>query len=346
MARSPAAKTKRINLALQGGGAHGAFTWGVLDRLLEDERIELEGISGTSAGAMNAAVLTDGYEKGGAAGARRALDAFWERISEFSAFNPVRSNPFDKWFGNWNLDKSPAAMWWDMVGRMFSPYDLNPFNLDPLRDVLAETLDFAALASCRQIKLFISATNVRTGKIRVFEKHEVTIEALLASACLPTVFQAVEIDGEPYWDGGYMGNPAIWPMIYGCKSSDVVIVQINPLVREGTPRSAAEIADRLNEITFNSALRGEMRAIAFVQQLIDSDHVQGRGLDRLKKVHVHMIGDPAHMEGLGSASKFNADLDFLLALKEIGRNRAGEWLEATFDALGARSSIDIREMFL
>jgi NTE family protein len=346
MARSAAPKTKRINLALQGGGAHGAFTWGVLDRLLEDERIEIESLSGTSAGAMNAAVLTDGYEKGGTAGARRALDAFWERISEFSAFSPVRSNPFDKWFGNWNLDKSPAAMWWDMLGRMFSPYDLNPFNLDPLRDVLAESLDFAALSACERIKLFISATNVRTGKIRVFEKHEVTIEALLASACLPTVFQAVEIDGEPYWDGGYMGNPAIWPMIYGSVSADVVIVQINPLVREGTPRSAAEIADRLNEITFNSALRGEMRAIAFVQQLINSDHVHGPGLDRLKKVHVHMIGDPGRMESLGSASKFNADFEFLLALKEIGRVRTGDWIETTFDALGQRSSIDIREMFL
>ena len=346
MANHATSKKKRVTLALQGGGAHGAFTWGVLDRLLEDERIEIEGISGTSAGAMNAAVLTDGYEKGSAAGARRALDAFWKRVSEYSAFSMVRTNPLDKWFGNWNLDRTPAAMWFEMLGRMFSPYDLNPFHLDPLRDVLVESLKFADLSACERIKLFISATNVRTGKIRVFEKHQVTIDALLASACLPTVFQAVEIDGEPYWDGGFMGNPAIWPLIYQCESSDVVIVQINPLVREGTPRSTTEIADRLNEITFNAALRGEMRAIAFVQDLIESDHVHGPGLDRLKKVHVHMIGDPEHMARLGSASKFNADFEFLLALKAIGRARAHAWLETTFDALGRRSSIDIREMFL
>jgi NTE family protein len=346
MARHAAPHTKRVNLALQGGGAHGAFTWGVLDRLLEDERIELEGISGTSAGAMNAAILTQGYATGGDAGARRALDAFWQRISELGAFGPIRTSALDKWLGNWNLDRSPGALWWDAVGRMFSPYDLNPLNIDPLRDVLAETIDFAALRACKTIKLFISATNVRTGKIRVFEKHDLSVDALLASACLPQVFQAVEIGGEPYWDGGYMGNPAIWPLIYECDSRDVVIVQINPLVRDGTPRSAAEIADRLNEITFNSALRGEMRAIAFVQKLIDSDHVHGPGLDRLKKMHVHMIGDEEHMKSLGSASKLNADLDFLQTLKALGRTRAGQWLETTFDALGHRSSIDIREMFL
>jgi NTE family protein len=346
MARSSASTKKPINLALQGGGAHGAFTWGVLDRLLEDERIEIDGVSGTSAGAMNAAILAQGYTEGGGAGARRALDAFWQRISEFAAFSPIRTNPIDKWFGNWNLDKSPGAVWWDMVGRMFSPYDLNPFNFDPLRDVLDQSLDFKTLQACKPVKLFISATNVRTGKIRVFEKHEVTLEALLASACLPQVFQAIEIDGEPYWDGGYMGNPAIFPLIYECASRDVVIVQINPLVRDGTPHSAAEIADRMNEITFNSALRGEMRAIAFAQKLIESDHAHGPGIDRLKKMHVHLIGDEEHMRTLGSASKFNADLEFLLALKQLGRARADQWLETTFAALGRRSSIDIREMFL
>ncbi len=346
MARNAAPRKKRINLALQGGGAHGAFTWGVLDRLLEDDRIEVEGISGTSAGAMNAVVMADGYVKGGAPGARLALGTFWERMSEAAAFSPIKTNPLDKWLGNWNIDKTPAAWWWDMVGRMFSPYDLNPFHFDPLRDVLAETIDFGALEKCDPIKLFITATNVRTGKIRVFEKHEVTIDALLASACLPEVFQAVEIGGDPYWDGGYMGNPAIFPLIYGCESRDVVIVQVNPLVREGTPRSTAEIMDRLNEITFNSALRGEMRAIGFVKSLIDSDHVHGPGLDRLKKMHVHLIGDEAHMRRLGSASKFNADIDFLLALKEFGRVRTDQWLETTFTALGHRSSIDIKEMFL
>ncbi len=351
MARNPAPRNaaprkKTINLALQGGGAHGAFTWGVLDRLLEDERIALEGLSGTSAGAVNAAILAQGYATGGPAGARAALDGFWQRMSEFSAFSPLRANPLDKWFGNWNIDQTPGALWWDMIGRMFSPYDLNPLNIDPLRDVLADALDVARLQACEPIKLFISATNVRTGKIRVFEKHEVTVDALLASACLPQLFHAIEIDGDPYWDGGYMGNPAIWPLIYGCTSRDVVIVQINALERPGTPRTAAEISDRLNEITFNAALRGELRAIAFVQQLIESDHVHGTGLDRLKMMHVHLIGDEEHMRTLGSASKFNADIDFLLALKELGRARAGRWLDATFGDLGQRSSIDIRQMFL
>ncbi len=339
-------RTKRINLALQGGGSHGAFTWGVLDRLLEDERITLEGVSGTSAGAMNAAVLAQGYHRGGAAGARQALDVFWKRISQVSAFSPIRTSAFDKWFGNWNLDKSPGAMWVDAIARMFSPYDLNPFNFDPLRDVLNESIDFADLQACDPIKLFIGATNVRTGKIRVFTKQELTIEALLASACLPLAFKAIEIDGEPYWDGGYMGNPAIFPLIYQCQSHDVVIVQINALVRDGTPRTTVEIADRMNEITFNGALRGEMRAIAFVQKLIDDDHVHGKGLDRLKRMHVHMIGDEDHMRTLGSASKFNADYDFLLALKAFGRDRTTAWLDKTFGALGRHSSIDIREMFL
>jgi NTE family protein len=291
-------------------------------------------------------VLAQGYHRGGAAGARQALDAFWKRISEFSAFSPVQSSAFDKWFGNWNLNNSPGAMWWEALGRMFSPYDLNPFNFDPLRDVLQETLDVAELQACEPIKLFIGATNVRTGKIRVFSKQEVTIEALLASACLPQAFKAIEIDGEPYWDGGYMGNPAIFPLIYNCQSHDVVIVQINPLIRDGTPHSAMEIADRMNEITFNGALRGEMRAIAFVQKLIDDDQISGKGIDRFKRMHVHMIGDEEHMRTLGSASKFNADYGFLLALKAFGRDRTTKWLEETFGALGRRSSIDIREMFL
>jgi NTE family protein len=346
MASKNGAHTKRINLALQGGGAHGAFTWGVLDRLLEDERIALEGVSGTSAGAMNAAVLAQGYHRDGPAGARRALDAFWKRISEFSAFSPVQSSAFDKWFGNWNLNNSPGAMWWEALGRMFSPYDFNPFNYDPLREVLNESLDVLELQACEPIKLFIGATNVRTGKIRVFTKKELTIDALLASACLPQAFQAIMIDGEPYWDGGYMGNPAIFPLIYQCQSHDVVIVQINPLIREGTPRSAMEIADRMNEITFNGALRGEMRAIAFVQKLIDDDHVHGKGIDRLKRMHVHMIGDEEHMRTLGSASKFNAGYDFLLALKAFGRDRTSLWLEENFGAIGRRSSVDIKEMFL
>src|SRR5260221_4295437 len=228
---------KRINLALQGGGAHGAFTWGVLDRLLEDDRLEIEGISGTSAGAMNAAALVQGYMSGGRDGARAALDKFWNRLSEFSVYGPVQPGLVDRLMGNFNLDSSPSYLLFDAIQRMFSPYQLNPLNWDPLRTVLEEEIDIEAVRRNSHIKLFVSATNVRTGKIRVFEHSELTIDVLLASACLPLVFQAIEIEGDPYWDGGYMGNPAIFPLIYGCKSPDVLLVEINPIERAGTPKT-------------------------------------------------------------------------------------------------------------
>jgi NTE family protein len=332
---------------LQGGGSHGAFTWGVLDRLLEEERLWIEGISGTSAGALNAAVLAQGFVKhGGRAGARTALDYFWNRISELTRFSPVHRSAFDHVLGNWNIDGSLGAMWLDMVERVFSPYQLNPMNLNPLRDLLTEHLDIPAIQSCDELKIFVCATNVETGHARIFMRHELSIEALLASACLPFTFQAVEIDGVPYWDGGYMGNPVIYPLIYYCDSRDVAIVQINPLVRKGTPRSATEIANRLNEISFNSALIAEMRAIAFVQRLIQGKHLRGKNAARLKHMHIHMIGNEEKMRALGVSSKMNADLDFLLYLKELGRTTATDWLKANWGDIGERSSLDIRATFL
>ena len=337
---------RTINVALQGGGAHGAFTWGVLDRLLEDERIDIEGISGTSAGAINAAVLAQGYADGGPAGARRALDRFWTDLAGFAPFSPAQRTFLDWLTGNWNLDHSPAAVVFDAFSRMVSPYDGNPANLNALRSLLADRIDLDRVHACGPLKLFISATNVRSGKGRVFQGPDITLDAILASACLPTVFQAVMIDGEPYWDGGYMGNPSIWPLIYGCDSRDVAIVQINPLTREEVPRSSAEIANRLNEITFNSALIGEMRAIATVQRLIESGELTGSATTRLKKMLIHLIADPETMRGLGVASKFNLGIDFLLHLKGIGRNAAARWLDANFDRLGRESTIDIRATFL
>jgi NTE family protein len=340
-------RIKTINLALQGGGSHGAFTWGVLDRLLEEERLWIEGISGTSAGALNAAVLAQGFvRRGGREGARMELDFFWTQISELTRFSPVHRSAFDHVLGNWNIDGSPGALWLDFVERLFSPYQLNPMNLNPLRDLLTEHLDLAAIQACDQLKLFVCATNVETGHARVFMRHELSIEALLASACLPFTFQAVEIDGVPYWDGGYMGNPVIFPLIYYCDSRDVVLVQINPLVRKGTPRTAPEIANRLNEISFNSALIAEMRAIAFVQRLVAGNHLKGEAVARLKHMHIHMIGNEEKMRELGVTSKMNADLDFLLYLKELGRTTAGDWLKANWSAIGERSSLDIRATFL
>jgi NTE family protein len=344
---SPAvSEARRINLALQGGGAHGAFTWGVLDRLLEDERIHIEGISGTSAGAMNGAVMIEGFLEGGRAAARAALDNFWHRLSSYAAFGPIQLMPWDRLNSNWNLDQSPGYLWLDAILRVFSPYQFNPTNLNPLRDLLVETIDIDKVRACQGMKLFVCATNVRTGKIRIFDNRDVTIDALLASACLPMLFQSVIIEGDAYWDGGYMGNPPIFPLIYECECRDVVIVEVNPLTREGVPRTATEIINRVNEISFNSSLMREMRAIAFVTKLIEDETVDGSGVARLKKMLIHHISPGDTMEKLGVASKYNADFEFLLSLKRLGRERTTAWLAENFDALGERSSIDIREVFL
>ena len=345
MAETPAPRKKRINLALQGGGAHGAFTWGVLDRLLADERLEIEGISGTSAGAMNAAILAQGFAKGGAAGARAALDTFWTGMSEFARFSPIQVSPLDKWRGNWNVDRSLGAMWMEFLKGLFSPYQLNPLNYDPLRDILTKAIDFEAVRAA-PIKLFISATNVRTGKIRVFERQDLTIDALLASACLPEVFQAVEIDDQPYWDGGYMGNPAIFPLIYGCDSRDIVIVQINPLLREGTPKSTVEIMNRLNEITFNSALLKEFRAVAFVTKLIEDGWIKDEYRPRLRHMLMHSIRADEALVPLGAASKFNCDWRFLCDLRDRGRDTARQWLGENYIHLGKRATVDLATEYL
>jgi len=340
------AQRKHVNLALQGGGAHGAFTWGVLDRILEDDRLVVEGVSGTSAGAMNAAVMISGHLAGGNEGARRALDRFWEGVSALGAASPIHRSWYDRVTGNWDLDDSPASIWLDTLSRLISPYQANPLNLQPLRDFLGDLVNFEALRKADGIKLFVSATNVKTGKIRVFERKEMSIETLLASSALPNVFQAVEIEGQSYWDGGFMGNPAIFPLIYGCGCPDVVIVQINPLTRKDVPKTAGEIMNRLNEITFNASLMREMRAIAFVLRLLDEVPGDVPAVRALKRMHIHLIEDEKAMEELGVASKLNTDFDFLLYLKELGRKTAGRWIERNFDAIGRHSTVDIREKFL
>ena len=344
VASSPAVQTKFINLALQGGGAHGAFTWGVLDRLLEDERIAVEGVSATSAGAMNAAVCAYGYAMSGREGAKLALAGFWRRISKAAMQGPLQPSWLDKMMGNHSLQFSPAFVMADLMTRLFSPYEFNPFNQNPLREVLEASVDFEALrkSDC-PIKLFLSATNVRTGKVKIFERQELCADRVLASGCLPFMFQAVEIDGEHYWDGGYMGNPAIFPLIYGCESRDIVIVHINPLERAELPRSATEILNRINEISFNSSLMREMRAISFVTKLIDDGKVADGGLRRLL---VHSISADDVMAKLGVSSKLNADWDFLLHLRDAGRAYTEAWIAANFDRLGEESTVDIREQYL
>jgi len=314
-----------INLALQGGGAHGAFTWGVLDRLLEDGRFRIEGISGTSAGAMNAVVLADGYHKGGPDAARERLETFWRRVARESRLNPVQPTPLDLLFGNFNLDQSPSYLWFDLLSRFYSPYDLNPLNLNPLRDFLDEMVDFDAVRACDAIKIFVAAINVHTGKPKVFHGRKLTVDAVMASACLPFLFQAVEIEGVPYWDGGYGGNPVIYPLFYETETPDTLLVQINPVVREETPRTARQILNRVNEITFNAGLLREMRAMNMVNKLTRQGRLEGT---HYREVRLHRLDGGAVLEaaGLNASSKLNTTWAFLERLKDHGRAAAAHWL--------------------
>ena len=325
-----------IDLALQGGGAHGAYTWGVLDRLLEEPRLQIEGISGTSAGAMNAAVLAHGHAVGGAQAARAALEDFWRRVARAASFSPLRRSPLDILMGRWTMDTSPIFIALDMAARLFSPYDLNPHGANPMRDILAECVDFAHLQQS-PIRLFVTATNVRTGRGRLFHNDELTPDALLASACLPTLFQAIEIDGEAYWDGGYVGNPTLTPLIRECTSSDTIIVQVNPIERVGTPRSAREILDRLNEVSFNSPLMKELRMIALLRQLADPAESE---LARMAGMRIHRIASPMMTE-LGYSSKLNAEWEFLCMLRDEGRRCADIFLRDHMEDLGRRSTFDL-----
>ncbi len=340
----PRVATRIVNLALQGGGAHGAFAWGVLDRLLEDERIAFDGISATSAGAMNAVVLAYGLTVGGRDGAKRALAAFWRRISHAAVFSPLQPTPVDRLMGNRSPDYSSAFLLFDWMTKLLSPYRFNPANFNPLRDILTQVVDFGSLGTTAcPVKLFLSATNVRTGKIKVFDNSEMSVDAVLASACMPHLFQAVEIDGEAYWDGGYMGNPAIFPLIYNCRSRDIVVVHVNPLNRAEVPKTATEILDRINEISFNSSLVREMRAISFITKLID-DGLTKPGA--LKRMRVHSISDEEAMSRLGVASKLNADWTFLTELRDRGRDCAEAWTARNFRHLGQESTVDIRATYL
>jgi NTE family protein len=325
-----------IDLALQGGGSHGAFTWGVLDRLLEEPRLRIEAISGTSAGAMNAAVLADGWTERGAEGAREALDKYWQRVSRAAALSPLQRSPLDRLTGRWSLDTSPAYIAMDLMSRLLSPYDLNPLGLHPLQGILADCIDFDRLARS-PIKLYITATKVRTGRGRIFRNAEITADVLLASACLPTMFRAVEIDGDAYWDGGFAGNPTITPLIRESDAQDTILVQINPSERPDAPRSAAEIVNRLNEISFNSPLMKELRMIALLRQVADPGTGEGA---RWARMRTHRIRSDM-LAQLGASSKLNAEWDFVTMLRTEGRRAASEFLDASADDLGKRSTADL-----
>lgn len=347
--------TYPVGLGLQGGGAHGAFTWGVLDALLEDGRLAIKGISGTSAGAMNGAALICGMEKGGPDGAREMLDNFWQQISKAAPSHSALLGGLPAGGhagsaaaripgGQGSLDYSPVYHFMESMTRLFSPYQFNPANWHPLRDVLEETLDFDCLNHEKSIDFFVTATNVRTGKGRIFRPGELTVDTLLASACLPQLYKAVEIDGEPYWDGGYMGNPSVTPLIECKAAKDVILVQINPIRTKRIPRSAREILNRVNEISFNSSLINEMRHISAITSLLDSGKLDPSCGAR--SVYLHMIEAEEVLSQLSYSSKLNAAWDFLTWLRDLGRERAGAWLEDVKDDLGNRSTVDLERLFL
>lgn len=348
MAQTRSKKTKSsgkkpINLALQGGGAHGAFTWGALDRILEDDRLQIEAITGTSAGAMNGTVAAYGLLTGGPEKAREMLRDFWYKISLAASFSPLQPTVFDKFMGTFNVDSSPNFFAMDFFTRVFSPYQYNFLDLNPLKAIVHELIDFETIRKSKSVKLFVNATHVRTGKLTIFRTEDMTIDMLMASACLPFLFKTVYVNGEPYWDGGYSGNPALHPLFYECHAPDVVIVQINPLNVDAVPTSATEILDRVNEISFNSNLLREMRAIQFVKKLLDEHRVPEQ---RYKDVHVHLVEAEAMMSDIGTASKFNADWDFLQYLKGVGYQAASDWLDNHYDCIGNKSSVDIKERYL
>jgi NTE family protein len=331
-------------LALQGGGALGAYTWGVLDRLLEDDRIEIKAISGSSAGAMNAVVLADGFHEGGAAGARAQLRQFWEGVARAGQANPYRRTPtmafLSAFAPAWARDNT-MALWADVAAKFASPYDFNPLNVNPLKEVLEELVDFERVRACERIRLFVGATNVETGRIRIFTNEELSAEHLLASACLPQLFQTVVIDGAPYWDGGYTGNPALFPLFQVQETRDIVIVQINPIERPGIPRSPAQINARVGEINFNANLLSELRAIEFVGRMVEDARLPGR----YRKMLVHNVSEGMALTPLGLGVDLNTDLSFLNKLFAAGRAAAAQWLDKHYQALGVRATVDLAAMF-
>ena len=353
------------NLALQGGGSHGAFTWGVLDALLEDGRVAIEGISGTSAGAMNAVALAHGFAQAQGKttsktksdpreAARASLSNFWEGIVSMGAMGNMleaQRAPFDMLMGSLGGDASPVGqmmasmsnMWSSAMTQSMSPYQNNPLDINPLKEFLEKNIDFEAIAALTDIKLFVVATGVSTGKAEVFSGKRITSKAVMASACLPTLFKAIEIEGEHYWDGGYSGNPAIHPLIYNCRSRDIMLVQINPIKRDKLPTTAAEIMDRMNEITFNAGLLAEMRAIDFVKRLI----AQGKlDANHYKDILMHRIDGGELLEQYNAASKVSTNRQMIHKLRDLGRACTQKWLKQHIDQIGKQATLNIARDYL
>ena len=344
----------RINLALQGGGSHGAFTWGVLDALLEDGRLDFEGISGTSAGAMNAVALAHGFAQAQAhiksdprEAAREALDHFWHGIAQMGALTEAQRAPFDILLGRADSDNSPTAVWANAMTSFWSntvsPYQANPFDINPLRQFLERQVDFEALSRLQSLKIFVVATRVSSGKAEVFSGKRLTADAVMASACLPMAFKAVEIEGDHFWDGGYSGNPAIHPLIYNCTSRDVLLVQINPIKRDKLPTTHAQIVDRINEVTFNAGLIAEMRAIDFVKRLLAEGKLDPT---QYKDVLMHRIDGGEVLEAFAGATKISTNLRLIHSLRDLGQAHARAWLEAHYSSVGVKCTVNIKRDYL
>lgn len=334
---------KKVGIALQGGGSHGAFTWGVLDRLLEVEELVAEGMCGTSAGAVNAVTCAYGLHTGGPAKAKELLEKLWRQIAASGSYF-FKPGMFDKSFGNGDIYNSPGYIWFNTISQFMSPYNFNPFNYNPLRDILNELIDFNELQLYNKKKLFICATNVKTNRAKIFTNKEITVDAVLASACLPFLFQAVEIDGEFYWDGGYMGNPPIFPIITNTNIRDIVLIKINSININSVPTTARDIADRVNEISFNSSLINEMKLIHYRNELLKSGVLKVDDKAN-REIFVHTISGYDALSQMNYSSKMNTSWEFLLSLKEKGRQIASKWLETDFKEVGLKSTFDVEEHF-
>lgn len=326
-------KVRKVDIALQGGGSHGAFTWGVLDRLLEEETIEIAGVSGTSAGAMNAMALTQGLVEGGRAGARAKLESYWHTVAEAARYSPLRRTIWDRLAGRWSLEFSPGFVISQYLQQTLSPYQFNPLDINPLRDIIASSFDFDLVNSPEAPRLFLGATNVRSGMPKIFRQPDITVDTVMASACLPFMFRAVEIDGEAYWDGGYMGNPPLFPLIDESEARDIILVQINPFRRDKLPTTAYEIQNRLNEITFNGSLLKELRSISFLWEII---HTEKLDREAYRQARLHRIAAEEEMSALSVSSKLNAEPAFLEYLRDLGRRTADDWLQQNRDKIGSK----------
>lgn len=334
--------SKKVDIALQGGGSHGGFSWGVIDRLLELEDIEIVGITGTSAGAMNAVALAQGLTQNGPQGARDLLRRYWTNVRRASRVSPYKRTIWDRLRGTWSFENSPGFIMSQFARQLASPYQFNLMNINPLRDIVRGCFDFDVINSDAGPRVFLSATNVRTGRSKIFRQPDLSADTVMASACLPHVFKAVEIDGEAYWDGGYMGNPPLFPLVDETDALDTIFVQVNPFERSDIPTTPYEIENRLNEITFNASLMRDLRALGYLWEVI-----QHEGLDRAayNDGHMHRIHATQAMSELRVSSKMNTEMEFLECLFELGRDTTEEWIKTTWSDVGKKTTWRAKEIF-